>query len=166
MSTYKRILIQKQVPSAEVKDTAADFGWWVMDAPFHVGGEMKELPSNDWPDEDGLEVFVPPTGQYSKSYDIEMKFAFRYDAGSADWSSHGRAKAALNAFRNYLSGRDGSGVMMKVYSEHGDSGRQGVYLLEISDNPTYYCKEQGRERAFIVVKMRVTDPLTDITLSL
>ena len=47
------ILMQKTTENAPVKDSLAHFGIVCTEFPFKPGGETKDLPKRDWPDEDG-----------------------------------------------------------------------------------------------------------------
>ena len=46
------ILMQKTTENAPVKDSLAHFGIVCTEFPFKPGGETKDLPKRDWPDED------------------------------------------------------------------------------------------------------------------
>ena len=63
-----------------------------------------------------------------------------------------------------------NGDELKIYSPYSTIGRQGCYLLEISDeDPVVQVKQAGgnvyhENVVTFKVKFRVTDPMTDVTL--
>ena len=80
----------------------------------------------------------------------------------------------INAFKKWLSGNDttsGSGAELKIYSPFETIGRQGCYLLEISDEEPCVLTKQSKGNIYhenvatFKVKFRITDPMTDIVLT-
>ena len=53
------ILMQKTTENAPVKDSLVHFGIVCTEFPFKPGGETKDLPKRDWPDEDGEDTYIP-----------------------------------------------------------------------------------------------------------
>lgn len=169
---YDRLYFQKMAivdgegnaVTHEVKETISSFQMYPMTMPFAVGGEAKKLPSNDWPDEDGLEEYVPEDGIPLQAYEIELQFGFRFDGATGQYGLYGlfgRAQAAMDAFRKYLTGRDGSGVWLMFFSEHTGVGRQKVRFSSMDPEPEYIKTKQG-ERLFCKVKLKIDDPVTQI----
>lgn len=148
----------------ELKETVSAFKWWCMSLPFAAGGEVKKLPTNDWPDEDGVEEYCPSDGLPLNAYEMELQFGFRWSGSNGPYGSNGRmgeAQAALDAFREYLTGRDGTGVWLMFYSEWNGIGRQKVRLVSISNEPEYIKTQQG-EVLVCKVKLKVADPRTKV----
>lgn len=52
-----------------------DFGSGITEYT-HPTFEVKELPSNDWKDEDGEDIYVPPNGLNFNSSDLEFKMCY------------------------------------------------------------------------------------------
>lgn len=137
-----------------VKDSLSDFGMVCTDVPFIPKGEAKDLASNDWKDESGEDVYIPdviPT----QAYDWEIEMAYK---GPLSY-----CYTRLKTFIDYLTGRDGSGSAMKVYSSYTGVGRQGVYYKNISD--LEFTRSNIDEVLTFTLTLRVTDPDTDIILS-
>ncbi len=160
------------VPESIANDTSEKWGIWCMDIPFHVGGEAKDLPSNDWGDLDGIEEYLPQDGLHFKEYDITIKFGWKSESAVSPYLT---ANAAMKAFREYLSGReqrqDGNndtysvGVYMMIYHEGTNIGRRNVRFVSMSDQPTYIWSNNNKVRAIFDVKLRINDPLTDVALN-
>ena len=148
------LLIQKMSESASVKDSFEDFGMVCTDVPLIVGEETKELPSRDWPDEDGEDVFVPDALQLA-AYDWKIEMCYKGDRDTC--------YTKMKAFRDYLTGRDGSGALMKVYSPYTKEGRQNVYLKKIETDD--FWRSNVDEVSTFTLTLRVTDPATDVQLA-
>ena len=133
------ILMQKTTENAPVKDSLAHFGIVCTEFPFKPGGETKDLPKRDWPDEDGEDTYIPDK-LLLKAYDLEAEMCYKGDLGTA--------YDKIMAFQNYLTGENGDGATLKIYNSHTGIGRQGLYLLEVV--------------LTFPVKFRVTDPRTQI----
>lgn len=169
---YEKFYIQKmptttaggQSVEYDLKETVSAFRWWCMSLPFAAGGEVKKLPTNEWPGDDGVEEYCPSDGLPLSSYDIELQFGFRWRGSNGPYGINnrmGEAQAALDTFREYLTGRDGTGVWLMFYSEWNGIGRQKVRLVSISNEPEYIKTQQG-EVLVCKVKLKVTDPRTRV----
>lgn len=122
--------------------------------PFIIRGEVKDLPQNDWYDEDGVEEYVPESGLYMKSYDMEVEFIYK----GANYTS----KSKMTEFFNYLTGRDGTGGLFKIYSTYTCIGRQNVRLKSIDDDPEFVMDDDIEVLA-VKVTLQVNDPVTEVT---
>ena len=172
--SYEKFYIQK-MPTAgannttveyPLKETASAFRWYCMSLPFAAGGEVKKLPSNDWPEFDGVEEYAPSEGLPLSAYEIELQFGFKWHGSNGPYGINnrsGEAQAALDTFREYLTGRDGTGVWMMFYSEWNGIGRQKVRLVNVSNEPEYVKTKQG-EILVCKVKLKVTDPRTKVVI--
>lgn len=138
------------------------------ECPFKHLPETKDLPKREWYDEDGEDVYVPTDGLKMKAYDMEVKFLY---VGTEDAMADD-----LKGFIDFICGRtnvvNGSvvtvdvkkNVMLKVYDEYTDTGRQGVYVQSV-DNELYFFNDVSVDAiAQFKVKFRVTDPVTEIVL--
>lgn len=76
------ILMQKTTENAPVKDSLAHFGIVCTEFPFKPGGETKDLPKRDWPDEDGEDTYIPDK-LLLKAYDLEAEMCYKGDLGTA-----------------------------------------------------------------------------------
>ena len=149
------ILFKKMKNDALVVDTLDSWGIVCKDFPFKMYGEAKELPSNDWKDEDGEDEYVPSVLPIA-SYEMEVEFAYKGDANSAN--------VKIRSFLDYLTGRDGGGAEMMVYDTYTMIGRQHVRLVSVSDD-VFYRQESDGDVVVFAVTFKVNDPMTDIKLS-
>ena len=107
------ILMQKTTENAPVKDSLAHFGIVCTEFPFKPGGETKDLPKRDWPDEDGEDTYIPDK-LLLKAYDLEAEMCYKGDLGTA--------YDKIMAFQNYLTGENGDGATLKIYNSHTGIG--------------------------------------------
>lgn len=137
--------------------------------PFKVGGKTKDLPKRDWHDEQGEDTYIP-NKLMIEAYDVEFELACVVNSSSFDLLG---ALAKIDAFKKWLSGNDsenGTGAELAIYSPYSTIGRQGCYLLEISDEEPHLQMKQTAGNIYnenvltFKVKFRVTDPNTQITL--
>lgn len=125
--------------------------------PFSMFGDLKDLYSNDWHDEHGLEEYADEDGGiYRKHYDMEIKWIYKGDKYSAN--------TYIQGFLDYLSGKDGSGVWFKIYCTWTRIGRRHVRLLKVDPSAEIVRNGCGDVIVFKTT-LRVCDPVTDITLT-
>lgn len=148
------LLFQKSKIDSSVKDSLVDFGMVCTDIPFMPYGETKELPKRDWADEDGEDTYIP---------DRIPLLAFDWEIGMGYKGDLSTAQGALKTFTDYLTGKDGSGAELKVYSQFTGIGRKGIYFKGISDFD--FFKTNIDEVVTFKLKLRVTDPTTDVVLA-
>lgn len=148
------ILMQKMKEGATVKDSLADFGVVCTEEPFIPFAEAKELASRDWSDEDGDDVYVPEQIPLA-AYDIELEMCCK--------GNRGTVKGKMNSFRDYLTGRDGTGGEMKVYFGYSGTGRQHVYFKKL--DPDVFSRSNLDESFTFTLTLRVADPVTEVTLT-
>lgn len=124
--------------------------------PFILYGEAKELSKRDWYDEDGEDTFFP-TKLAIAAYDLDVEFAYKGVVNSAN--------TKIRAFLDYLTGRDSAGgTELSVYDTYTQIGRQGLYFKDVKPDVFVRKTDEGDVVTFTVT-FRVTDPVTDITLS-
>ena len=150
-----KILVKKETAGSTVYDIASAFDVWCQELPFAVGYEVKEPVVRDWRDEDGEDSYTED-GLFVQAYDMVVKWVAKGPSGSV--------KAKIARFLSYLSGRDGSGVKLSMYSAWTGVGRQHMRLKKVSD--TAQLDRCGDfEVVTIETTFRVEDPVTDITLT-
>lgn len=152
---HYNVFIQKEQTGAVVKETTADFGVWCASIPFDIGMEVKEPVVKDWKDEDGEDSYLGDSLKFS-AYDMTVKWCCKGDKFSAN--------AVIKKFLNYLSGRDGSGMKMKMYCDWTKVGRRHIRLKKVSDDANLHRDDEGDVVTFSTV-LRVEDPVTEVTLS-
>ena len=176
MATYKKFLIKQQTYNGvsytdvgDVVDTQSTFGVVCQECPFKILPESKELPTGQWYDEDGEDVFIPLDGLRFEAYDMEAKFLYAGNKSNiaSDLKSfidfiYGRVnivngqKVAINPTKN---------VALAVYDEYTEVGRRGVYVKSVDDDIFLYDDSDTEAVGIFKVKFRVTDPVTDVTLT-
>ena len=145
--------------------------------PFKAGGKTKELAKNNWYDEQGEDAYIPSKLMF-EAYDAEFELAYKGQELATNPFNLSLALTQIKTFKKWLSGNNdptnypnGTGAALKIYSPFATIGRQGCYLLEISDeDPCVMTKQDGanvyhENVVTFKVKFRVTDPMTDITLT-
>lgn len=147
------ILFKKAKAGSVVKDLLSDFSMSCMDFAFPFSIEAKELASEDWIDEDGEDTFVPEILPI-KAYDLEIKISYS--------GAKGTGKTKAMSLLNYLTGRDGTGSELSIYNPHISTGRQKVRFLSMTPE---FRSDNLEDNFDLTIKLRVADPLTEITLS-
>lgn len=156
-NTNNTLLLRKRNGSTvgNVVSTLAEWNIACRACPFKDDGESKEIYTNNWKDEHGEEAYIPSV-VYSEAYDLEVSFAYKGAVGSA--------YPALKSFRDYLRGNDGDGAELEIYSPYTGIGRKKCYLKSFPEKDFFQSNvDEGLE---FTVTFRVTDPVTDVTLSL
>lgn len=148
---YYKFYIQKESSGSAVKELGEDFDFYETESKFYGGGAVKDVAKRDWHDEDGDDEFVPEEQKY-KAYEMEVSFGYKGDMNTAN--------AKLKALKDYLNGGT-----MKVYDSYNRIGRQGVRFEEISNDAELVRDETDGDILIIKVRLKVNDPVTDITLT-
>lgn len=145
---------QGQVTDYPMMESIADFHLYCSAFPYVGTTESKNLPTNDWPDEDGEEVFVPSVIPI-RAFDMELKLHCK--ANSIDV-----ANARTQLFRKYITGRDGTGSRLMIFSEQTNLGRQGLIFKKM--DPPELIRTKSRCVVSYKVTFRVTDPVTELEI--
>ena len=141
--------------------------------PFKAGGKSKEPAKREWHDEHGEDAYIP-NKLMLEAYDAEFEMAYCGKELASNPFDLDLAFTHINSFKKLLTGNntsEGSGAQLKIYSPYSTIGRQGCYLLEISDEePHVQLMQQGgnlyhENVVTFKVKFRVTDPVTDVDLT-
>lgn len=115
-----------------------------------------------------------PSKLMFEAYDAEFEMAYYGKELATNPFDLDLAFTHISAFKKWLTGNDttsGTGSELKIYSPYSTIGRQGCYLIEISDeDPQVQLAQQGSNLyhenvVTFKVKFRVTDPMTDISLT-
>ena len=62
-------------------DTLDKYGLFVKHAPYKAFPQIKNLVTQDWPDEHGEDVWLPKTGIVNKAYDYDVEFIYYSNDG-------------------------------------------------------------------------------------
>ena len=160
-----------------VKNSFTEWGIVCKKVPFKAGGKTKDLAKVDWADEHGEDAYIPSKLMF-EAYDAEFEFAYKGQELATNPFDLDLAFTQIKAFKKWLAGLDdptnhpnGTGAELKIYSPYSTIGRQGCYLLEIGDEEPHVQTKYDAGNLYhenvvtFKVKFRVTDPMTDITLS-
>ena len=171
MDNRYAILFKKA--SENVVNSYTQWGIVCANVPFKSGGKTKDLPVREYFDENGEDTYIPPALKFD-AYDMEFEMAYAGKELASNPFNLSLAYTKIKDFKKWLSGNDGlgsTGAELKIYSSYSTIGRQGCYLLDIDDEETHLqLMQQGgnlyHENVLTFkVKFRVTDPMTDITLT-
>lgn len=154
----EKLYIQKITNSdtePETKETGSDFGFYGMEIPFKMQYSVKDPEKNDWADEDGDDEYIPDGGLKMQAFEIEIKLGYKGDKKTAN--------DRLQNLLNYLTGRDGTGSTMKLYSTYTGIGYNDVRFKSISDDAELVRDDDG-DILIIKVTLKVNDPITRVVL--
>lgn len=138
--------------------TRDSYEWGIVckEFPFDLYPDMKEFSSRNWREEDGEQEFYPAVPRL-KAYEIEVEFAYKGPRDSAN--------AKIRGFMDYISGRDGSGVAMKIYDTYTLIGRQQVRFVSLS-NDSLYRYGDNEDVVVFKVKFKINDPVTQVSVDI
>lgn len=142
-----KFLVQK-MSGGGVYDTSY-WGIRVTSCPFMpYGKEAKDLPSNDWADEHGLDEWEPST-LCMKVYELKVEFVYKGDDAAVD----------IKSFIEFLA----NGGSNKFYAADSGMGRQLVRYKGYDDNA--YWLNNGDDVVTFTLNFMVNDPVTNIVLT-
>lgn len=150
------LYFQKTAANASVYETVADFDIYCMDIQFSTMQNVKELPSNDWYDEHGDDEYIPDSLKIS-AYTVDIKFACK--------GSYRTVNNKINTFVSYLTGADGSGAEMKMYSTYTQIGRQGVRFHSMEEEAELVRDSKNGDILIFTITFKINDPVTNIVLT-
>ena len=150
LTKYKPFLVQKMKDGYAVRNST-EWGILIKSFPFDIYPEMKDIPKNDWFDEDGDEEFVPDVPVF-KAYEAEVEFIYE---GARD-----TGYTNVRSFLNYLA----TNGLNKIYDSYTSIGKQNVRYQKQSDAKLY--RNSTKEYIIFKVNLKFNDPTTMITLSL
>lgn len=148
-------MLMRKKGASRTYSTAKDFAFVTGEVPYLAKTEAKELATRDCPGEDGERVYFPDRLPLA-AYDLEVEFKM-----------YGPAMSVFkyyNMFRQYLTGEDGTGTEIEIYSPYCNVGRRGVHMKSMGD-PTFRKDADGEEFMSLEVIFHVTDPTTHIKLT-
>jgi hypothetical protein len=129
--------------------TKEAFGLWNQHVSFVIAPKIKTPITQTWLDEDGDDVFLPPSGIKNESYDLTYSFAYI--------ENDGMANVKISQFIKRIRGK-----WLKIYDCYTNTCRKGVYLEEIGEPNRY--KRRGDQEVFeIELKFKCNFPDFDET---
>jgi hypothetical protein len=146
---FKDFFIAVGQPGAYTKDMAYDevialnndFNIKIKHAPFSLMSKIKNVVVQSWKDEDGDDVFLPriqdsATGQYKPAITHE---AVEYNATFVLYEPNNNEAIANKQIRSFIQKIEGR--WLKIWDEYTQIGYEGVYLLDVDDDPTFRRRE-------------------------
>lgn len=166
MSAKYGLLIKKGNTTV---NTYTNWGIVCCKVPFKAGGKTKEPAKRSWYDEHGEDAYIPSSLMF-EAYDAEFEMAYNGQELASNPFNLNKAFTQIDSFRKWLSGNSNSGAELKIYSPYSTIGREGCYLIEISDEDPHVMLKQEKGNTYnenvvtFKLKFRITDPVTNITL--
>lgn len=152
IKNYKPFLIKKLKEGSIVRDSS-EWNIYVKHIPFQIAGEVKNVNTETWLDENGDDEFVPDTLLY-KAYEMVCEFVFI--------GTHGTANAKINEFIAYLT----KDSMFSIYDTYTKVGRTKVRLSKGVDDPSVMYRRDGENDVVVFsISLKVNDPTTEIKLT-
>lgn len=157
----KRFYIQQlnfdgvKYQKGNVVDLLSAFNIGIQSISYKMLPEIKDLPTRNWLDEDGEDVYVPSI-VHIKSYDLEVTFVYKGNEQSIYQDVPG--------FIKFLYGHNESavGARLAIYDEFTRTGRKDVFVKSVSDDVFYYEEFDSDSIGAFKVKFCVCDPSTDV----
>ena len=139
------MLMQKS--GDDMMNSFSDFGIVCTEVPFLPFGEAKDLPSNDWPDEHGEDVYIPNSILF-QPFDFDVELACKGDINS------NTAAEKMRDFMSYLTTYlNHDGIM--VYFPYISDGRVACYKgIDMGD----YWQIGNDEFIEFTLKLHVASP--------
>ena len=172
MDDIHTILIKKANGNT-IYNSYDNFSMACLNFPFKVFGDTKELPANDWKDENGLDTYFPKK-LYIKPYDIKVEFGYVGQELSSGTPNVTQAMNAVFAFYKFLTGNDtsaGSGTELTIYSPFTGIGRRGIYAIGMdNENARFMLKQDGNNLynenvLTFSITFKVCEPVTQVALN-
>lgn len=135
-------------------DVYERFGFATGEFGFPYKASPKEFATRNVPGEDGERVFFPKKTSI-EAYDLNVEFKYRGKLASY----YGDYKR----FMEFISGMDGKGTNLIIYSPWHRIGRKDVYVK--SAEPPVYHRNGDECHITVKVVFRVTNPTEDVILT-
>ena len=148
-------LIDNNYTKGDVVDLLETFKIGCENFPYKNYPEAKDLPTHDWPGEDGIDVFVPDTIPM-KDYELEVTFI--YSGTEQDM------RTDIDNFVKFLYGRNSGavGARLAIFDEHVGLGRKDVRVKKVG-NDFFYDEDWDDDKlAGFKVTFHVDDPTTEV----
>lgn len=131
-------------------DTRESYGLWIKHVPYMMFPKVKDIVTQNWADEQGEDTWLPTAGIVNEAYDLSVDFVYL--------AKDGMANERIRAFIERIRGK-----WLKIHDGYTNIGRQGVYLQEFDQEPTF-LRRGLRDVVIFKVSFRVNDPNTNIVL--
>jgi len=168
MAKWRNFYLQKMgldqnENSYPIYESVLQWGIWCKDIPFKMAEKAKEPAKHVWLDEHGDDEFIPSGGLFMEAYTMDVEFGCKKMSGVRDGSTVMPTVTDVRTnVKNFIQYLRTSG-MMKMYSTYTGIGRQDVRLDSIDDN-SKWVNENGEMFLVFKVRLKVNDPITDVTL--
>lgn len=144
-----------------------DYNIKIKHAPFSLMSKIKNVVVQSWKDEDGDDVFLPrvkdsQTGLYKPAVTHE---AVDYNATFVFYEPNNSSAIANQRIRSFI--QEIEGRWLKIWDEYTQIGYDGVYLLDVDDDPTFRRREHDSvifELNFKINGVALDAPFSGITI--
>lgn len=126
-------------------DTIEEYGIYLKSAPYSIGGEVKDIPSNDWYDEDGEDEYIPEDGLKRKAFEITTEWAYKGKMYSAN--------VPIKRFVKALMDRG----LFTLYDSYNDITYYDVRFVKLEDDAELVRDKDGDIVIFKIV-LKVNNP--------
>ena len=163
------LYIRRGAATEQVVDIA-NKGITCLSAPFLTAADAKPLPSRNWPDEHGDDIYFPAKMMLA-AYDEELTLGCMTTESAESLAA---ARTAIFNFIDWLTGNDtenGGGTELAIYSPYTTQGRQHCHFAGIAEEDAVLMRvrrggsETWESYVTFKVKIHVGDPYTNITLA-
>lgn len=138
-------------------DTFEEYGIACKECPFVLFPEAKDVLSEDWPDEQGVDVYLPAQAKL-KDYDFEASFITSGEESTV--------LTNIRSFAQFLYGlNDNGSSRLAILDEHSGIGRKDVRVVNLGNELWWNDDNDDEKIAIFKVKFHVYDPVTDVTLN-
>lgn len=170
MKKWQNFFLQRMGTDEEgqpypVCESVRQWGVWCKSIPFTIMEKTKDPAKRSWFDEDGDDEYMPDGGLRAEAYTMKIEFGCKkMSAKTVEGVVIPAVEDVRQKVGDFIKYLKESG-MMNLYSSYTRIGRQNVRLESVASNAKWESKG-GQEFFVFTVNLRVTDPVTDITLSL
>ncbi|MBQ0113681.1 MAG: hypothetical protein KBT03_11165 [Bacteroidales bacterium] len=152
MAKDSTIIIQKDKSNTSV-DIEDRFGIVVVEMPLIIPTEIKEVFEQNYPDEDGVDVYNSNDGVKFDKYTINIQMGIK---GKISYCN-----SNLKNFLDYITSTDGT--LFSFYSPWVCDGKAGSYFGGVSDFD-YFRDDTGESFMIFNMSIVVTKPKSSVTL--
>lgn len=144
MKDFKDFFIRVGQPGAWSKNMVypvtygvyRDFGIMVKHAPYNMYAPPKNYVEQDWPDEDGKDIYLPTDSDGNpaiarEQFDYEVQFVYhKQHSGETDWMK--RANGKIKGLLSAIEGR-----WLQIQDTYTGVAYDGVILKSIEEDPVF-----------------------------
>lgn len=147
----------KKTGSDTTVDTYSTYNIVCKSIPLQLFPETKDLPSNDWKDQDGDDTYIPSMSYY-KAYDLDIEWVYKGSITGTSSEYKWDANDYIQSFLDFLSGKSDGIVSMSIIDLYTQIQVDDVYFKGASED-AFYRIFGDEEIVTFKTTMRVTNPI-------